>query len=166
VFFDGSTTVASVAFRQGLPSAGSGASRYRWWTTAAASPTASSTTSTTCSGFPTAAAAARRATDCSTGSSTAKPLLDIEQSRPGLGDLRMWGGYRLIDTPGARSAARLQLKLPTGDVDELAGSGAPTWRCGLELTDRGWLDRLGVTVTLMGGLTLPGNGDLLGVAPA
>jgi len=41
----------------------------------------------------------------------------------GLGDVRLLGGWQLGDAVSGRSALRLSLKLPTGDSDELLGSG-------------------------------------------
>jgi hypothetical protein len=89
-------------------------------------------------------------------------LVDVGNAGRDLGDVRLWGGYRLIDTPARTAAARLQLKLPTGDLDELSGSQAADLALWLELADRGWLRAIGSEVTLMAGVTLPGNGELLG----
>jgi hypothetical protein len=162
VFFDGSTTVASVAFRQGLRE------RWEWGVEVPLVDHSGGFTDRFIDnfhdlfGFPDGGRSGaprnrlqyRIAVDGET-------LLDIERRRRGLGDLRIWGGYRLMETTRRSAALRAQLKLPTGDVDDLAGSGAADLALWAELTERGWLDRLGVTVTLMGGLLFPGDGDLL-----
>lgn len=89
-------------------------------------------------------------------------LIDIERSGGGLGDVRAWGGYRLAAGAARHASVRAQLKLPSGDADDLFGSGAADLSLWAELSDGRWLDALGVTVTLMGGLTVPGRGDVLG----
>ena len=51
-------------------------------------------------------------------------LFDYTDSRDGLADASLDLGYRWISTPYASVAAWLSLKLPTGDSDDLTGSGA------------------------------------------
>lgn len=51
-------------------------------------------------------------------------VFDYTDSRDGLADVSLDVGYRWISTPRASLAAWLSLKLPTGDSDDLTGSGA------------------------------------------
>jgi hypothetical protein len=48
---------------------------------------------------------------------------DFQRNSNGVGDLRFIAGWRLTDGPNHRSALRFGLKLPTGDSDDLHGSG-------------------------------------------
>ncbi|MDX1482479.1 MAG: DUF3187 family protein, partial [Woeseiaceae bacterium] len=57
--------------------------------------------------------------------------LDIARPSHGPGDVRMTGGYRLLATARHRLALRLGVKLPTGDEDQLHGSGAADVSLGL-----------------------------------
>ena len=53
--------------------------------------------------------------------------LRIDSSSSGLGDIRLNGGYQLYqgeDKPERAAALRMSLKLPTGDSNELHGSGS------------------------------------------
>jgi hypothetical protein len=84
--------------------------------------------------------------------------LDIERSRSGLGDISADLGYQLSTTTSSAAAAWLSVKLPTGDADELTGSGAVDVALSLageyRLADR-W------TAYGQAGATWLGNGDLL-----
>ena len=50
----------------------------------------------------------------------------ITRDKSGIGDVRLWAAYELGDgsESGTRYFSRLTLKLPTGDEDDLLGSGA------------------------------------------
>lgn len=87
----------------------------------------------------------------------------LEDATSDFGDLRAWLGYRLHDSSARQMALRAMVKAPTGELSELSGSGATDASLWLELTDRQSLDALNLTVTLMGGITRLGEGDL---APA
>lgn len=50
--------------------------------------------------------------------------LDIDSSMSGLADVQASLGYRLHSSPASTSMAWLSVKLPTGDADDLTGSGA------------------------------------------
>jgi hypothetical protein len=52
-------------------------------------------------------------------------LVDLTTPASGPGDVRLTGGYQLARYPDGRNTAlRASLKLPTGEADELSGSGA------------------------------------------
>ena len=58
------------------------------------------------------------------------PLV-FETNVNGIGDLRLYGGYRLRDDDGYKSAFRFSVKLPTGSADDLLGSGGIDVSAGL-----------------------------------
>jgi len=51
-------------------------------------------------------------------------LLDVDSSVSGLGDASLDFGYSLHSTSATAAAAWLSIKVPTGDADQLTGSGA------------------------------------------
>lgn len=162
VYLDGSTTVASLAYRQGL------GERWEWGLEVPLVHHGGGFTDGFIDdfhelfGFPDGGrdAAPRHRLDYRISAAGA-PLVDIGSRRRGIGDVRLWGGYRLA-TGGDRDAAvRGLVKLPSGDVDDLTGSGAADAALWVELADRAWLAALGTTVTMMAGVTAPGDGDLL-----
>ncbi len=57
--------------------------------------------------------------------------LDYQRNSNGIGDLRLIAGWRLTDGPKHRSALRFGLKLPTGDSDDLHGSGGTDFSVGI-----------------------------------
>jgi hypothetical protein len=56
---------------------------------------------------------------------------DFQRNSNGVGDLRFIAGWRLTDGPNHRSALRFGLKLPTGDSDDLHGSGGMDFSVGI-----------------------------------
>ena len=58
-------------------------------------------------------------------------LTRLDRNSNGPGDLRIHAGLALRDAPRSRLALRATLKLPTGDVDELFGSGGTDFGIGL-----------------------------------
>lgn len=55
----------------------------------------------------------------------------LDRSGDGVGDLRIYAGWALRETGDGRLALRLSLKLPTGDSDQLLGSGSTDASVGL-----------------------------------
>jgi hypothetical protein len=88
-------------------------------------------------------------------------LVAITDEQQHLGDVRAWFGYRLHQSPGREAVLRAMVKFPTGEVDNLSGSGAADATLWLELVDQRWLAAMNTTVTLSGGVTVPGDGDLI-----
>jgi len=63
-------------------------------------------------------------------------LLDIQSTRSGLADSTVSFGYALAGTEATAASAWLSIKLPTGDADELTGSGATDASLALAATHR------------------------------
>ena len=75
--------------------------------------------------------------------------------------MRVTGGYQLLRDPARSLAVRALVKLPTGDVDSLTGSGATDVATWLDYTDRELLARFRLSMTAAIGVTILGDGDLL-----
>ena len=86
--------------------------------------------------------------------------VNFQDSKAGLGDVRASVGYQLFRDIDRGITVRGQLKAPTGDADDLTGSGAWDAAGWLELTDRRLMKGWGVELTLAGGLTYLGEGDI------
>jgi hypothetical protein len=56
---------------------------------------------------------------------------DYQRNSNGIGDLRLIAGWRLTDGPNYYSALRFGLKLPTGDSENLHGSGSTDFSIGI-----------------------------------
>jgi hypothetical protein len=86
--------------------------------------------------------------------------VNFQDSKGGLGDVRANVGYQLLRDADRGIAVRGQLKAPTGDADDLTGSGAWDAAGWVELTDRRLMQGWGIELTLAGGLTYLGEGDI------
>lgn len=84
--------------------------------------------------------------------------LDVSSSSSGLGDIQASLGYEIQDSPRSTLTAWLNVKLPTGDADELTGSGATD--VSLVLAGRRKLSRRW-TAFGQAAVTYLGDGDLL-----
>lgn len=84
----------------------------------------------------------------------------VDESTGDLGDVRASLGYRITDAPGRHGILRAMIKAPTGDVDRLSGSGGTDAAVWFEWLDERLLERVGIGVSAMAGLMLPGNGDV------
>ena len=84
--------------------------------------------------------------------------VEVDESVTGIGDIRLQLGKQLLDTDDGAASAWLQLKLPTGDADELTGSGATDLSARVQGSTR-----VGAHTTLYGGAGIAylGEGDLL-----
>lgn len=91
----------------------------------------------------------------------ADTLADVSDSGQHLGDVRAWLGYGLHQVPGRHAVVRAMVELPTGQVSDLSGSESTDVSVWLELVDQRWLAGLNTTLTLSGGMTAPGEGELL-----
>ena len=87
--------------------------------------------------------------------------VNFSRDRSGWGDVRVTGGYQLVREPARSLALRALVKLPTGDVDQLTGSGAADASVWLDYTDRELLARLHLTMTAALGVMVLGDGNLL-----
>jgi hypothetical protein len=80
-------------------------------------------------------------------------LFRIDQSKSGIGDLRLTAGFQLYqdDTESPRALAlRTSLKLPSGDSDELHGSGSTDLALWLTAS-QGWKTTIGLWEIFGGG---------------
>jgi len=50
-------------------------------------------------------------------------LVDVSDDADGIGDIRLHAGWRLSESERRKSALRFSIKFPTGDSDDLLGSG-------------------------------------------
>jgi hypothetical protein len=161
VVFDGSTTVASLAVRGGL------AQRWEWGVEIPYVHQAGGFTDGFIEGF-------HDVFGFPDGERNAVPrdrleyrvvdqgeeLARVTEAQGHLGDVRAWLGYRLHDAPGRQAVLRAMVEAPTGRADDLSGSDGTDFAVWLELVDGRWLESLNTTVTLSGGVTVPGDGDL------
>ena len=58
-------------------------------------------------------------------------LIDMTNDTSGISDVRLHAGWRLSETEARSTALRFSIKLPTGDSDELLGSGGTDISLGL-----------------------------------
>lgn len=86
--------------------------------------------------------------------------LDFTHARSGIGDLQLNAAYQLLSTPRTALSVAATLTLPTGDADDLTGTGAGSASVALAVTRADLFD-LPVTLTAnVGGSWLP-RGDVL-----
>jgi hypothetical protein len=90
-----------------------------------------------------------------------KVYVDFQDEKDGLGDIRVGGGYQLLRDTDRSLAVRALVKLPTGDMENLTGSGATDVAAWLDYTDRELLARWRLSLTGAVGLMVLGDGDLL-----
>jgi uncharacterized protein DUF3187 len=90
-----------------------------------------------------------------------KVYVDFQDQKDGIGDVRVTGGFQLLRDAARSLAVRALVKLPTGDVDSLTGSGATDFATWLDYTDRELLARFRLSMTAAAGFTVLGDGDLL-----
>jgi hypothetical protein len=93
-----------------------------------------------------------------------RSLIDVDATTRSLGDSRLWGGWQAYRSSDRSLALRGQLKLPTGQTDRLSGSEGTDASLWVEYADAQLLERMGLQLSLMGGVTLLGSGELLPAA--
>ncbi len=86
---------------------------------------------------------------------------DFQDSRRSLGDVTAFGGMQLLESPTSALALRGQIKFPTGEVDDLSGSGGTDVSLWAEYQRAVVMWDYGFHLTLGGGLTHLGEGDLI-----
>lgn len=89
-----------------------------------------------------------------------REVVRVTGDQGGLGDVRLWLGLRVHDTPARQAVVRAMVKLPTGQAGDLTGSDGTDTSLWIELADRSSLAALGVTITLAAGITRPGDDGL------
>ncbi len=87
--------------------------------------------------------------------------LELREKTTDLGDVRSWLALGIYESPERALVGRLHLKLPTGRTGTLSGSGALDVAFGADYVDGLLLSKLGVQLTLGGGLARLGKGDLI-----
>ncbi len=85
---------------------------------------------------------------------------NFQDSKTRIGDVRSWLGYQWFDTPKRSLAARAQLKLPTGSVASLSGSGGTDLAVWLEYGEHSLLSTYRIGLHLMLGSAYLAEGDL------
>lgn len=160
-YFDGTTTITSLALRQSAGAALEWGLEVPWvWHSGGA-------TDALIDGFhrlfrlPEGGrdAAPRDLLDYRIDFAGAEPIR-VDDSGGHLGDVRGWLGYEIHRAVGRRAALRGAIKLPTGKVRHLSGSEGADLSLALELVDQRLLASLATTVTLMAAVTRLGDGEL------
>ncbi len=85
---------------------------------------------------------------------------DFRDRQHHLGDVRGWLGYQLHRSTARTLGVRAQVKLPTGRVKDLSGSDGTDGSLWFEYSDRALLASIGLSLSLMGGVVILGDGDL------
>lgn len=85
---------------------------------------------------------------------------DLTEGGGGLGDVRLTAAYAL-GRGGRAVALRGQVELPTGDADDLRGSGATDVALGVEVSDPVTLARWSMTLFGQAGVLYAGEGEVL-----
>ena len=78
-----------------------------------------------------------------------------------VGDVRGWLAYRLYNSSQRSLVSRFHAKLPTGRARNLSGSGGTDFALGLDYVDHELFARAGVQLTIGGGISYLGTGNLL-----
>lgn len=87
--------------------------------------------------------------------------VDFQQPRSGLGDVRLMAGRQLYSGGVRALTVRSELKLATGEAENLTGSGGTDVSVWLEAADCGVLSSLRTTITAGVGVVRLGDGDVL-----
>jgi len=73
-------------------------------------------------------------------------MVDLNQAKDGLGDVSLNAMYQLPSTATRHWALRSQLKLPTGDAEDLLGSDSTDVALALHVSDRSWFEKTGIVL--------------------
>lgn len=87
--------------------------------------------------------------------------VDFQDSKESLGDVRFSGAFQWLRDADRALALRGSIKLPTGDADKLTGSDGADFALWLDYTDRRWLSRLGLELSVTGGVLLMEEGEIV-----
>jgi hypothetical protein len=88
-------------------------------------------------------------------------LANVTRSAGGLGDISLNLAYQLPSSELRQWALRTAIKLPTGDADDLLGSGSTDISFGIGLTDQSLLQNYNLTWHASSGLLWMGSGEVL-----
>ena len=91
------------------------------------------------------------------------PVYVMTEANSGIGDVRVWATYELMDRGEGRTriVTRATLKLPTGDSDDLHGSGAADLAWDVAVRHTLYEGRTSVSLSAHVGVLALGNGDVL-----
>ena len=87
--------------------------------------------------------------------------IDLNSSATGIGDIALLAQYKLHDTNASRLTGQLRVELPSGDADELSGSGSVDVAIGALYANSQLLSAVGAHFNAGGGVLFPGDSDLL-----
>jgi len=90
-----------------------------------------------------------------------QPLVLVDRSATGIGDLQLTGGYQLYTGQRRWLAARFTLKAPTGDPDYIFGSGGWDASAALHWADQAAWQRHNLSYELSVGALYTGTGEVL-----
>jgi len=88
-------------------------------------------------------------------------LAAVTESQSGIGDVGVSLGYQLAANDRRQWALRTSVKLPTGDAEQLLGSGSTDIAASINLTDQSLMQKYNLTWHGSGGLLWMGNGEVL-----
>lgn len=89
------------------------------------------------------------------------PVLGFTQPNNGIGDIRLFAARQLYRNTDSALSLHASLKLPTGDADQLHGSGAPDLALSAAHMRERWLSRWQLSTFLNGGLLFLGKSERL-----
>jgi len=89
------------------------------------------------------------------------PVTTINSATQGIGDIRLFAARQLQKTADSALSLHISLKLPSGDAEQLHGSGATDLSASLAHIKRNWLSSLQLTSFANAGLLYLGKGDVL-----
>jgi len=89
------------------------------------------------------------------------PVTTINSATQGIGDIRLFAARQLQTTADSALSLHLSLKLPSGNPDQLHGSGATDLSASLAHIKRNWLSPLQLTSFANAGVLYLGRGDVL-----
>jgi len=89
------------------------------------------------------------------------PVTTINSATQGIGDIRLFAARQLQKTADSALSLHLSLKLPSGDTEQLHGSGATDVSASVAHIKRNWFSPLQLTSFTNAGLLFLGKGDVL-----
>lgn len=88
-------------------------------------------------------------------------LVNLTDSASGISDIRLLAGWRLSQSEGRTTALRFSIKLPTGDSDELLGSGGSDFSFGIASDASGFWQNPNLSSFYRANVTYLGEPDRL-----
>jgi hypothetical protein len=86
-------------------------------------------------------------------------VMSFTQPNNGIGDIRLFAANKLSHNSAGALSLHASLKLPTGDAEQLHGSGAPDLALSIAHMRERWLSSLQLSTFLNGGLLFLGESD-------